>query len=92
MDSEVHLAGFFRLLLPKQDEGTSIPNLSPRPLGLPCILTNFSPRPAVFRYLARQLKTERRHVEAWFWEKKDTFDDLPSYDKPVKKLREDPIQ
>ena len=46
----------------------------------------------MFRYLARQLKTERRHVEAWFWEKKDTFDDLPSYDKPVKKLREDPIQ
>ena len=46
----------------------------------------------MFRYLARQLKTERRHVEAWFWEKKNAIDDLPSYDKPVKKHREDPIQ
>ena len=46
----------------------------------------------MFRYLARQLKTERRHVEAWFWDKKNAIDDLPSYDKPVKKHRQDPIQ
>ena len=46
------------------------------------------PTSKVFRYLAKQLKVDQRHVEAWFEEKiRPDFleDDLPDYDKPVKK-------
>ena len=43
----------------------------------------------VFRYLAKQLKVEQSHVERWYHEKLETTnaagDDLPAYDKPVKK-------
>ena len=42
------------------------------------------PTSKVFRYLAKQLKVDQRHVEAWF-EEKTVEDDLPDYDKPVKK-------
>jgi len=46
------------------------------------------PTPKVFRYLAKQLKVDQRHVESWFEEKNRpelVDDDLPDYDKPVKK-------
>jgi len=46
------------------------------------------PTSKVFRFLAKQLKVDQRHIEAWFEEKNRPdvdFDDHPDYDKPVKK-------
>jgi len=49
------------------------------------------PSSKVFKFLARQLKVDQRHIEAWFEEKnrpdgdRKIEDDYPDYEKPVKK-------